>query len=601
MDNGDHQLPSSEKIKSWSVSYENLITDEAGIRCFREYLNGNGSGDGSSKMSKRLEFTFVVHGYRSMQDPKDMKEAARSIWKRFVNRSDLHSVLKKETFDKISAFIKSLNNSPLSDSLIRNAFNEAQEEVHDSLANSAYRSFLNSDDYGKLLNNARADECDANFSHRQIPHSSSTHPPPPPPPHPSHRFHSHPHPHPHHPPPPPHPLHTSSHIHSSSNGGETALSYIDQNSSASNASFKAADKINASNHRSQNSVAKARKTIHPPRQLEPLPENSDVKITSNNSLHVPSVANTLSKLRPSRLNNSLYNPTERYQFQGYRGLPPHPYHVEYSTVLPTSAQDSELASYSSGATRSDVASSIDERPDRPITRREMKHHETTVRHDLNVNQAVRAEGVEQNKSKHFVPSLPRKTPNPEKEPEKFAQLIAEKLTEAAKELENDARLMKALELQGANYETLKALTTQEESEEILDSHVRKWSGWGDPTPPVHHSGDVSPLPGRVPPSNWCLRPPNSHLNQNRTLPKYLYPPQPLNHPMSPNERVVDWCQKDTSSVNKKKSSHSVHSGSTKSAKNKSGERAKGVGQSCSNLAMEKPSGKLICHCICLFI
>ena len=132
-----------------------------------------------------------------------------------------------------------------------------------------------------------------------------------------------------------------------------------------------------------------------------------------------SAVNMQFKLHPN------FNPMHESYYK-YRSTPqpPNPYHTEYSTVVPTSAQDSELASFSSGATRSDVASSIDDSiPSGRISKKDYRRQQQTIQHDLCSNEGIRAVPVNLSKNIPAPSTHLSKIPNPEKEFEAFAKVL----------------------------------------------------------------------------------------------------------------------------------------------------------------------------------
>lgn len=598
MDNGRSQpsiAPSPEQIRLWYESYDNLFKDRLGRQYFEAYLDGNcGTSERSKKMSERLQFTGAVLGFRTIFEKGNISEAknfARAIFKRYFGKNDVvKSLLKDDTYARLCEFITSLDKTRDDKdkefiTKLKNAFNDAQREVHESLANSAYRSFLQSDYFVAIYNESQNTGDRNNHPAALNGHSDSitafstnfTH---------SHRLNT---------------THSSGQfvpgiLPSSSSSqarsrvaNDEAVFHSHRNFLASNASFAAADAIEANNNRSLNTgaIPKSNKTsnrtriCHPTKPLSSLPEDAEVKINSSNLSQKPSILATssLDKISSLAFDPTEYNRRQESYFKN-RDFPPHPYHVEYGPILPTSAQDSELASYSSGATRSDVSSHIDIRPDSKITEKELKHQHRQIRRDLSSNRGANRGGIDFNKSEHIAAANEerQKGPNPEKDVEAFFELVRSKLEVLAERIKLENMQEMPPSANPINFQSLRALSSQEEGQAILDSHVKKCMGWGEPTPP-----NIEPM-GKVHPSLSSQRP------ASKTLPRH-HPHSQFNNQMSANEKVASWNQEKDSSSRSKKSSHSVHSGSTKSCKSKNcgGERARAaaVGASLSNLMTEQ--------------
>lgn len=196
---------------------------------------------------------------------------------------------------------------------------------------------------------------------------------------------------------------------------------------------------------------------------------------------------------------------------------PKPYHMKYSTVIPTSVQDSELQSLSSDAQTDDTmsltdSSSIDCGPTLPL-RSQLKRHQQAMKKNASLNRDFLAHQTiiprTQRPPKEFIKPM---------QAEAFAALLTQKLLQVKKEREAQEKIeesIRKLEIEeerthscdisvqssvsrfaGIPSQLLSAAmkekqaVTEENDQSILDQHVsRVWNDSAHQTP-----GQLSPSP-----------------------------------------------------------------------------------------------------------
>lgn len=253
--------------------------------------------------------------------------------------------------------------------------------------------------------------------------------------------------------------------------------------------------------------------------LEILPTlHEDVELNVNQSLGLATLAREPLKQQPRSMENvPHYRPEAQagHYLHGTNKVP-NPYHVKYSTVLPTSAQDSELQSLSSDALTDDTLSLTDgssvECGPSLSSKNQLKRHRRAVKKSASLNRDHLAHQT----------IIPR-TQRPPKEymtpmhGEEFAAILTQKLLQVKKEREAQEKVEEALQKLEVDEEKTalwscdsnmkssvsrfaslpsqlitaamkeKQTVTEENDQSILDQHVSRV--WNDS---AHHTPSRSP-------------------------------------------------------------------------------------------------------------
>lgn len=383
----------------WAQDLRSLLVDLEGLRLFEQFLEQEGAE------KHGLYFWFACNGLRSCPEPSVQLQYMKSIYKHYIRNSmvEVSPPLK----DKITEHVK---RAVVDVSL----FNQAQREFEQFLQRSAYPKFLQSDLYVEHVEKCHALATAASEAASAAAVSEGT---------PSR----------------------------GDDGQNSGGSSEELSAAAEGPGAAAADSGSGEEDSSPPPML-------PPLGLEILPTVKEDEELSTGASPAPLTRRNVRKLyrygeQLPRLVTRLASEATsavRPKSGGAAGGAssslgvPHPYHVNNSSFVPPSAQDSELHSLSSGAYTDDTGTDVDSVPPAaaPCSASAVKEsliqratHRMSIRKNANINRDSLGEHV-------LIPRTQMEHPYSlaEKNPEKFATSIIEKLHAVKKQLDCGERL-----------------------------------------------------------------------------------------------------------------------------------------------------------------
>lgn len=129
---------SLDEVKSWKVSFDNLMNSDVGRNIFRDFLRYEYS-------EENMAFWLACEEFKKMSiDDPTIEERTKAIYDEFI------SVLSSREVSLDSKVREIINKDMRSPTL--NIFNEAQLQIYTLMQRDSYPRFLNSHIYKSILN-----------------------------------------------------------------------------------------------------------------------------------------------------------------------------------------------------------------------------------------------------------------------------------------------------------------------------------------------------------------------------------------------------------------------------------------------------------------
>ncbi|XP_054925644.1 axin-1 isoform X3 [Dermacentor andersoni] len=397
---GSTPVTVSEGPLRWASDLRSLLVDLEGLRLFEQFLEQ----EGAHRLG--LYFWFACNGLRSCPEPSVQLQYMKSIYRHYIRNSmvEVSPPLRAKITEHVKEGIVDVS-----------LFDQAQREFEQFLQRSAYPKFLQSDLYVE-----RVEKCHALAT--ATAEAAAT---------PSEGTASR-----------------------GDDGQHCGGSSEEPSTAAANASGAAAAAVAAAESGPPSGEEDGSlPPVMPPMGLEILPtvkedeelamEASPAPLTRRNVWKLYRYGEQIPRM-VARMASDATSAVPKASGGGSSSLGvPHPYHVNNSSFVPPSAQDSELHSLSSGAYTDDAATEVDSVPPAaPCSASAAKEslfqratHRMSVRKNANVNRDSLGEHV-------IIPRTQMEHPYSlaEKNPEKFATSIIEKLHVVKKQLDCGERL-----------------------------------------------------------------------------------------------------------------------------------------------------------------
>lgn len=354
----------------WACDLRSLLGDPEGLRLFEHFLEQEGADkDG-------LYFWFACNGLRSCPEPSVQLQYMKSIYRHYIRNNvvEVSAPLRAKMADRVKEGVPDVA-----------LFDQAQREFEAFLQRSSYPKFLQSDLYVERVERSHA---------------------------------------------------TTAAAQDSSSGDEQ---------SAVAASTGSRD--SASGHDASEDDGSP--PVLPPQGIEILPTVKEDEELATDTAPAPAALTRRNVRRLYRFGEQIPRLVSRMTLEasaapksgggnsssssgggsGSTSLGvPHPYHVRNSSFVPPSAQDSELHSLSSGAYTDDTGTEVDSVPPSKESLIQRATHRMSVRKNANINKDSLGEHV-------IIPRTQLEHPYSlaEKNPEKFAASIIEKLRAVKKQ------------------------------------------------------------------------------------------------------------------------------------------------------------------------
>lgn len=357
----------------WACDLRSLLVDLDGLHLFEQFLEQEGANkDG-------LYFWFACNGLRSNLEPSTQLQYMKSIYRHYIRNNvvEVSSTLRTKITERIKEGVVDVS-----------LFDQAQREFELFLQRSAYPKFLQSDLYVECVEKTHAETVAA--------------------------------------------------AEVAAGGGD------DGQDSASGDEQSTADVsgVVADSGPPSGEEENASPPVLPPLGMEILPTVNEDEELSTDASPAPAALTRRNVRKLYRYGEQLPRLVARMTSEATAGPKsssggtslgvPHPYHVNNSAFVPPSAQDSELHSLSSGAYTDDTGTDVDSVPASSASAKETliqrATHRMSVRKNANINRDSLGEHV-------IIPRTQLEHPYSlaEKNPEKFAASIIEKLRAVKKQ------------------------------------------------------------------------------------------------------------------------------------------------------------------------
>jgi hypothetical protein len=412
-----------DKYLRWSQDFHHLIDDIEGVKLFKKYLNSEGFGD-------LLDFWFACEGLKKTDDKEMIKKLINVIFKKFIMKSQAIQLT-----DGVKTKLMNIKYSADSNKKFdRNIFDEAQNEVEEQMKSSIYENFLRSEIYLSYMQSTHNQCLGATALQDRSENSLLIN-------------------------------NNLTEIESTLDNYNNRNQYYDvlptlHEDSELQTSYQTTNTNNNTNIRSHSQ--KRTQTFSNNESHSMMPSKSPNLVIKNlNLLNSKSTANSSSRLttEPHPLspnNNTLYPAYQSYFRSKAMANPPNPYHVKYATILPTSAQDSELQSISSHSTNESMSCVGGNDNDSgfnsglyslPHTKKQMQHMNLAIKQNAKINST-------NNTISSVTDFMPLIHPRPIKplppsaydasNPDKFASILIEKLDKIKRQQDSEIGICKKL-------------------------------------------------------------------------------------------------------------------------------------------------------------
>lgn len=382
----------------WAHDLRSLLVDLEGLRLFEQFLEQ----EGAEKLG--LYFWFACNGLRSCPEPSVQLQYMKSIYRHYIrnNMVEVSPPLRAKITEHVKQGIVDVS-----------LFDQAQREFEQFLQRSAYPKFLQSDLYVE-----RVEKC-----HALATASKET-------------------------------------VAAAPSEGTPSRGDDGQNSRGSSEELSTAAEAPGAASADSGEEEGSPPPVMPPMGLEILPTVKEDEELATGASPAPAALTRRNVWKLCRYGEQLPRLVTRLASEATSAVRPktggavgatsssvgvpHPYHVNNSAFVPPSAQDSELHSLSSGAYTDDTGTDVESVPPAAVpcsasTAKESLIQRATqrmsIRKNANINRDSLGEHV-------LIPRTQMEHPYSlaEKNPEKFASSIIEKLQVVKKQLDCGERL-----------------------------------------------------------------------------------------------------------------------------------------------------------------
>ncbi|KAI1305299.1 Axin-1 [Halotydeus destructor] len=377
--------------EKWTQSFTELINDDEGKRLFIKYLEEQ---DSRPEHHQCLMFWYAINGFRQEGDRSVQLRLFKSLVKWFKN--DIGVFTSEKTRQAVKSAFDEYRNHPAKFKISKHVFDDAQAEIEHELSSKPYRTFLKSDLFIEAVQLAE--------ERNRLGHMNLQPP----------------------------------------LAGSSSSVYLERHSLPAPDGFKGLaevpedSELTTKTQMSTFASSQSSKEVHffPSRPNVPPAIRPRSQVAMQKAFDVaPSTAVPIDAFRRQQYFASYHKSKSMSQ-------PPNPYHTDYATVIPNSAQDSEVQSKSTDTDASSYADGMDLSTKRISTREKFRDRENKRQNLLQNSGLCMSTGSFVPKTEQPVPVKPG--PNAEKDFKAFAELLNSKLEAYLQEPDSKRKLEKKL-------------------------------------------------------------------------------------------------------------------------------------------------------------